>query len=673
MADLQGLRDDDVLDPQNAKKETQPSYSAEEAFEAEKRKITITKDGIFAGEDYETVYEFISHDYLNTKLSEINNEIANNVLLYDADLLEENRKNNSGYSQEQTDDLLEKKADLDSVYSKAESYNQNEINNKLSQKADFKTTYSKTDSDRSYVKIKDLPFALNSKVINPTITDLNAASQNPFGQDCFIFTQEEYDALSDDEKLNNKLYIIVDGTTDELLGSANPELVSNQIKAVKSGQKLTLNFNMYPQTTLNGSIINSSFQGTSDNYGDLKVYDDYAEFTAPVVTKAGFVILRFRGVRNNMQSQGLDVVINVGVDEADNKFISFDGNSAVAGDMSAITIGKTGDKWVYELPECLYTGDYNLVFDCWSTSSDDASQVLGGAGTEVTFDNNDSITLYAIWKQKENTKVTIYYDANGGYGDMPTETASTTIGYTVKKCNYAAPDGKVFVMWSTDKYGNTNTCMPGDTLTFSYSRNLYLYAIWKSPSENVFVQPNKPVLVTAGIPKKLSEGQEYDYVFSGIPTTNQLYISDSTDFKNNKAEVFGDIVRFTALYGSVSVTIFVYQRSKYGVDSEVTSFTVTVEEKTPDKLTTSTNLNSLVGDDITIVFDNLDSKNTLEINNDAPNAVQISGNKIVVHSNIVQSISFSVMQVKTARNGQLLKSTPLNLTCNFTETSESSE
>ena len=336
--------------------------------------------------------------------------------------------------------------------------------------------------------------------------------------------------------------------------------------------------------------------------------------------------------------------------------------------MKAVTIPKTGESWIYTLPDCLYTGDYNLEFAGWSTSTTDETSIVGSAGERVEFDNPNPITLYAIWKQKENTTVTITYDANGGYGEMAQDVTSTRNqdGYSVKKCNFGAPEGKVFVMWSTDKYGNGSTCLPGDTLTFSFSRNLYLYAIWKAPSENIFVKPIKPVLVTTGIPKKLVEGESYDYIFTGIATTNQLFISTSTDLKNNKAEVFGDIVRVTALYGSVSITIFVYQRSQYGVDSDIANWTITIEESTPAKLITNSNLNSLVGETIEISFENLDANNTLEINNSAPQEVQVSGNKIQVLSLTEQTIDFNVVQVKTARNGQILKSEPLELSCNFT-------
>lgn len=671
---LQGLTEDEVLDTGTIKQEPTPTYTPEEEFEKERKKITITKKGIFAGENYEVIYEFISKDYLDSVIADINKELTDNVLLYDPDLIESERKNNSGYSQEQTDNLLNEKADTESVYPKAQTYNQDEINNKLSLKADFKTTYSKVDTDRSYLKIKDLPFATNPKVQNPIITDLNAASQNPFGQDLFLFTQDEYDALSEEEKLNNKLYIIVDGTTDELLGSAKPELVSNQIKAVMSGDLLTINFKMYPQTTLNGSIVNSSFQGTISNYGTLKVYDSYAEYTAPVVTQNGFVVLRFRGVRNNMQSPGLDIVIAVGAKTGENKFISFDGNGAVSGNMDSVLVPKTGESWIYELPECLFKPEYNLEFAGYATSTTDSSTIVGVPGDSIEFDTAEPVTLYAIWKLKENTTVNVIYDANGGYGSMDSDVTSTKSDYTVRRCNFAAPDGKVFVMWSTDKYGNSNSCLPGDVLTFSFARNLYLYAIWKFPSENIFVKPIKPVLVTTGIPKKLVEGESYDYIFTGIATTNQLFISTGTDLKNNKAEVFGDTIRVTALYGSVSITIFFYQKTQYGIDSDVGSWTIVIEESTPPKLITESNLTALVGETIEIEFTNLGKNNVLEINNSAPAEVQISGNKIVLNSITEQEIQFNVTQVKTARNGQILKSEPLELVCNFTsQTDENAE
>ena len=668
--DLQQIHDDPDIDLASIPKETDPASSDDSdldtEYESERKKISINKTGIYAGEDYEVVHEFLSKEYLDNQLEEFDKRLTENVLVYDPDLILANRQDNYGYSQEQTDDLLAKKIDADVVYTKAETYTADEIDSKFSLKADYKNSYSKVDSDRSYLKIRDLPIAKNPAITNPTITDLNAASQNPFGQDVFAFTQTEYDALSEAEKLNNKLYLIIDDSTDEILDTAKPALVADQVKAVVSGKELRIDFSMYTNSKLVGEIKTSSYQ---DVTGSLAIYDTYAIFTAPQVTENGFVTLAFRGTRNGIQSSDLEVVIAVATNIANNKLISFDSNGAPQGTMDAITIAGDGaGKWTYTLPVCNFAPDINLEFSQWSTSTTDSTKVLGKAGDQVEFDNNDPITLYAIWKQVEISVVKVNYKSNGGSGTMDTdETSVSASEYVVRGCNFVPPEGKVFVMWGLDQFGNSGSCLPGDTLTFSYSQEVNLWAIWKYPSEITTIKPQKPVL-DANIPTSIIEGEIYEYEFTNIGLKNTVVISDTSDLKGNTAVVENNKIKFTGVVGSVTSVIFVYQRTQNGVNSDLANFSVIVSEKTPDTLILSAPqaLTANTNTTLDITFKNKETTNTLELNADHPAEVSISGSTVKVTSTDEGTISFNVRQVKTARNGDLLKSDPLAISVTFT-------
>lgn len=662
--DLQQIHEDDVFDPSKAAKETTPvaGDDLDIDYESERRKISINKYGIYAGEEYEVIHEFLSKEYLDKQVEEIKNKLNKEVLIYDPDLILANREDNFGYSQEQTDNLLAKKADADVVYTKAETYTKDELDTKFSLKADYKASYSKVDSDRSYLKIRDLPLSKNPNIEDPVITDLNAASQSPFAHGAFGFTQEEYDALPEVDKLNNKFYFIIDDSEDEIIDTVKPALVADQVKAVVGGKDLRIDFVLYRNAKLFGQIKNSAYQ---DSHGSLKVFDTYAILTAPQVTKDGFITLEFRGVRNGVQSSTLEVTIAVATDVPNNKLISFDGNGAVKGDMDAITIAGDGaGKWTYTLPTPNYEASTGLEFDKWSTSTTDSTKVLGAAGEQVEFDNNDPITLYAIWKQVEITQVKVAYNSNGGTGNMDTDITSITAGeYVVRGCNFVPPEGKVFVMWGFDRTANSGSCLPGDKIEFTYAQELQLFAIWKYPSEITTVKPQKLALDTDGIPVNLIEGEVYEYGFTNVGANNEVVISDSSDLKGNTAVVVNNKVKFTAVVGSVTSTIFVYQRTKNGVNSDMSNFSVIVSERAPNELVLSASqvLEGTANKALDITFMNKDAGTTLELNADAPATVSVSGNKVQVLSDAATTIAFKVYQVKTARNGDVLKSTPLSV------------
>lgn len=676
----QEFNEDSEFNPVNAREEEAPIETPEEAFERERKKITITKKGIFAGENYETIYEFIQREELEERFENIDTALLKKVLLYDADITADSA-DNTGYSRSQANTKYNEKADVSAVYLKADTMSKNEIVTELSQKADSSTTYSKNDTDRAYLKIKDLPFAKNPKVQNPVITDLNAATQNPFGQDAFLFTQEDYDALSEDEKLNNKLYIIVDGTTEEILGSSKPSLSENQVKIVKAGTTLRIDFTMYPQTTLSGDVLTASFQSDPNkgNLGSLKVYDDYALYTAPTITESGFVTLRFRGIRNNMQSQGLDVVIDIYVDSTSNKQISFDGNGCSKETeriMPATQAVKVDNDWPYILPECKYqpVAGSNLEFSNWYIPYKDGSSKTGNPGDTIIFNSGEPVTIYAVWRQKVSNTMQIFYHANNGTEEetiIDSHNINSNKAYTVRGSNYTPPEGMKFICWSYDPNGEGEVCVAGESLVFHYAGATHFYAIWRAAGDmELFKKPETPELKNPNAIKlELVEGESAEYEFTQVPSTNALYVSKVTDLKNNRYEIIGNTkVKLFAEYGSVDLTIFVYQRTRQGIDSDNAYFKVKIIESSPAKLVLATQeLKTLINEELLLEFSNFDSKNTLQLNTNAPEQVSIVGDKVRIFGYSVADLNFQVIQVKTARNGTILKSDPLTIQAQIVE------
>ena len=66
-----------------------------------------------------------------------------------------------------------------------------------------------------------------------------------------------------------------------------------------------------------------------------------------------------------------------------------------------------------------------------------------GEGFKVLYDT----VVMPIWKDKEVTEVNVKYDANGGSGEMPRETAKKNGKFTVPACEYKAPSNSTFKHW----------------------------------------------------------------------------------------------------------------------------------------------------------------------------------------------------------------------------------
>ena len=91
---------------------------------------------------------------------------------------------------------------------------------------------------------------------------------------------------------------------------------------------------------------------------------------------------------------------------------------------------------------------------------------------------NGSFTLFAIWKQNEQT-YTIYFDLNGGTGNAPDKTCKA--GEKLTKPADPTRDGYTFTHWAKSKKSGTPAY---DFNTETVSGPFTLYAIWKKNSNN---------------------------------------------------------------------------------------------------------------------------------------------------------------------------------------------
>lgn len=103
------------------------------------------------------------------------------------------------------------------------------------------------------------------------------------------------------------------------------------------------------------------------------------------------------------------------------------------------------------------------------TSGDTMSRIVSvtdQAGNETT--TSATITLL--------TEYTVHFDANGGSGTMPDDTASIGTSYTLPVCTFTPPQGKQFKAWSADP-DSTTEYAPGDSVVLDGDTTFY--ALWE--------------------------------------------------------------------------------------------------------------------------------------------------------------------------------------------------
>ena len=176
--------------------------------------------------------------------------------------------------------------------------------------------------------------------------------------------------------------------------------------------------------------------------------------------------------------------------------INFDGNGAESGDTASLT-GIIPNCYAYA-PQCGYNKS-GYTFKCWNTKKDGTGTNYNANSSmwlsQSLFDESNSLTLYAIWWDNNDT-FSINFDGNGEDSGMTSALSGITLSQIMSlsyygkvhlpKCGYNK-DGYSFKCWNTKADGSGKDLYPyevkqyGNTLSFDdFDQNgmLSLYAIW---------------------------------------------------------------------------------------------------------------------------------------------------------------------------------------------------
>ena len=140
--------------------------------------------------------------------------------------------------------------------------------------------------------------------------------------------------------------------------------------------------------------------------------------------------------------------------------------------MSEVEVDRDSE---YTLPECGFTPPADKEFDKWQLEMNGFTKFANkGEGFKVLYDT----VVMPIWKDKEVTEVGIKYEANGGSGEMPRETAKKNGKFTVPACEYAAPSNSTFKHWEvTVGQESAVNKVPGEKVVAK--EDITLKAVWE--------------------------------------------------------------------------------------------------------------------------------------------------------------------------------------------------
>lgn len=144
----------------------------------------------------------------------------------------------------------------------------------------------------------------------------------------------------------------------------------------------------------------------------------------------------------------------------------------------------TGEvKWTVVPPT--FTPKQDFRFKTWAEDAN--GDKVKEVGSEVTFTEQGTYRLYAIWEEVKN--IIIRFDPNGGEGTMEEveleiPKGETSITYEIPTSTFTAPEKKLFKGWSEEADG-TNTKYAGDQMKFTKSGIVTLYAVWTVDAKKV--------------------------------------------------------------------------------------------------------------------------------------------------------------------------------------------
>lgn len=119
------------------------------------------------------------------------------------------------------------------------------------------------------------------------------------------------------------------------------------------------------------------------------------------------------------------------------------------------------------------------AFTRWTTNADGTGTVYNPGSV---YSNDADVTLYAQWVEG----YTVSFDANGGTGDIATQTKYKDQSLTLTSSK-PSRTGYTFQSWNTDPNGAGVSYQPGGT--YAGNTALNLFAIWKANSYSVSFSP----------------------------------------------------------------------------------------------------------------------------------------------------------------------------------------
>ena len=137
------------------------------------------------------------------------------------------------------------------------------------------------------------------------------------------------------------------------------------------------------------------------------------------------------------------------------------------------------------------------------TDPSNGNKTFGGWYTDVELTNKydftapvtEDIILYAKWNSSVAIVVpSVYFDPNGGIGtgfSIESDPAAFRPSITLPSCTFTAPDGKIFVGWSSTPDGSTGIAPSGLTLELPYDK-ITLYACWIDDPNQKPETPGEP-------------------------------------------------------------------------------------------------------------------------------------------------------------------------------------
>ena len=149
--------------------------------------------------------------------------------------------------------------------------------------------------------------------------------------------------------------------------------------------------------------------------------------------------------------------------------------------------------------------DYH-TFLGWFTDKTGGTQISAG----TTMSTNANHTLFAHWKQNS---VTVAFDNNGGYGNVPSQTYLVGNTYGSLPIGSTPPTGYSFVGWFTAKSGGSQI-QTTTTVSASYTT---LYAHYAANSYTVTFNANGGTCSTA------SKNVTYGSTYGTLPTPSLQY------------------------------------------------------------------------------------------------------------------------------------------------------